>query len=102
MCLNHHAPVIEFWRQNGRKRYRKHITSFVVSEENNRPIAEVKAEAYADEHLKLADPELANSGYSRHVKMGVHMFNGSDLEEAYLQGYEEGRKDKEQNVSDNI
>ena len=73
-----------------------------MSEATKKTVGEVKAEAYADEHLKLADPELASCGYSRHVKMRVHLFDGSDLEEAYLQGYEEGQKDKEQNVTDKV
>lgn len=56
-------------------------------------IAEEKSMAYADKKLKAADPKLAESGYQRHTKMRVNIFSGSDVEEAYQEGYEQGEQD---------
>jgi len=53
------------------------------------------SEEYADRMLKQADPELAACGYQRHTKMGVHIFNGSDLEEAFINGAEWQQKQTE-------
>ncbi len=55
-------------------------------------IVKRKSEEYANEMLRLANPELALSHYSRRRKMGIQMFCGSDLEDAYLRGYEDAGK----------
>ena len=55
--------------------------------------AEELAEKYADRQLEIVDKELSESNYSRYTKMGVHLFEGSDIEEAYLNGYEQAEKD---------
>ena len=41
---------------------------------------------YADKQLEMADPELYATSYSRHTKMGIRVFCGSDIEEAYTDG----------------
>ena len=48
---------------------------------------------YADEQLAIIDKELSESNYSRHTKMGVHIFDGSDIEQAAMDGYEQAEKD---------
>ena len=48
---------------------------------------------YADEQLAIIDKELSETGYSRHTKMGVRIFNGSDIEQAAMEGYEQAEKD---------
>lgn len=55
--------------------------------------AEELSEKYADERLKIVDKELFETGYSRHTKMGVHVFDGSQIEEAFLDGYEQAERD---------
>ena len=41
---------------------------------------------YADKQLEMADPELYATSYSRHTKMGIRVFCGYDIEEAYTDG----------------
>ena len=41
---------------------------------------------YADKQLEIVDPELYATSYSRHTKMGIRVFCGSDIEEAYTDG----------------
>lgn len=55
--------------------------------------AEEKALEYADKKLQRADPELWETGYSRYRKMSVKVMDGSDVEEAYQEGYEQAEKD---------
>lgn len=55
--------------------------------------AEEKAIAYADNKLQIVDPEFAKSSYLRHNKMGVRLFSGDDIEEAYQDGYYQAEKD---------
>ena len=54
-----------------------------------------KARDYADKTLAMADPELANTGYQRHTKMGVNVFSGSDIEVAFDCGYQQALLDIE-------
>ena len=44
------------------------------------------AQEYADGELERVDSEIAQSNYSRHIKMGIHIFSGSDLEDAFITG----------------
>lgn len=44
------------------------------------------AELYADKILEAIDPELADTNYHRHIKMRVRIFDGSHIEDAYLDG----------------
>lgn len=54
--------------------------------------AEEKAIEYADKALEYTDAGLAASGYKRHNKMKVVNMCGYDVENAYLEGYDEGIK----------
>ena len=47
------------------------------------------AELYADKKLEAVDPELSATNYQRHTKMRVRIFDGSDVEEAHLDGMKE-------------
>lgn len=49
-------------------------------------ITQQKSTNYVDEQLAIVDPELSQSNYHRHTKMGVKMFTGSDIEQAYEDG----------------
>lgn len=55
--------------------------------------AEEKAIAYADRKLQVVDPELWETSYTRYRKMCVNVMSGSDVEEAYQDGYEQAEKD---------
>ena len=46
------------------------------------------AEKYADEQLFWADESLAASDYDRYTKMKTSLFNGNDLESAFVKGAE--------------
>lgn len=48
---------------------------------------------YADNKLAIVDKELSETNYHRHTKMGVHIFDGSDIEQAAMDGYEQAEKD---------
>ena len=48
---------------------------------------------YADNKLAIVDKELSETSYHRHTKMGVCIFNGSDIEQAAMDGYEQAEKD---------
>lgn len=48
-------------------------------------ISEMSAQ-YADKQLEMVDPDLAATSYSRHTKMDIRVFCGSDVEEAYEDG----------------
>lgn len=48
---------------------------------------------YADNKLSIVDKELSETSYHRHTKMGIRIFDGSDIEEAAKNGYEQAEKD---------
>lgn len=66
---------------------------------------------YADRQLSIIDKELSETAYARHTKMGIRVFCGSDIEEAFDAGarwqreqtamldmFREGSKWKEQQM----
>lgn len=55
--------------------------------------AEEKAIAYADKKLQVVGPELWATSYTRYRKMSIQVMSGSDVEEAYQEGYEQAEKD---------
>lgn len=55
--------------------------------------AEDLAIKYADNKLQMIDPELWQTRYSRYRKMGIRVMTGSDIEQAYQDGYEQAEKD---------
>ena len=55
--------------------------------------AEELAIEYADKKLQAVAPELWEIGYTRYRKMSVQVMDGSDVEEAYQDGYEQAEKD---------
>lgn len=55
--------------------------------------AEELAKEYADKKLQTVDPELWETGYTRYRKMSIRIMDGSDVEQAYQDGYEQGEKD---------
>ena len=62
--------------------------------------AEEKAIAYADKKLQVVDPELWETSYTRYRKMSVSVMSGCDVEEAYIEGYEQAEKDIALTVKD--
>ena len=56
-------------------------------------LAEEFSIKYADNKLAIVDKELSETSYHRHIKMGVRIFNGSDIEQAAMDGYEQAEKD---------
>lgn len=51
------------------------------------------AEQYADKILALYDEEFAKQTCPRYLKMKVHYCSCDDVEEAYLQGYQQALSD---------
>ena len=54
---------------------------------------ETLAIEYADKKLQTIDPGLWQTGYTRYYKMGFPIMDGSDVEQAYQDGYEQAEKD---------
>lgn len=48
---------------------------------------------YADNKLSIVDKELSETSYHRHTKMGVKIFDGRDIEQAAMDGYEQAEND---------
>ena len=55
--------------------------------------AEELAKEYADKKLQTVDPELWQTGYTRYRKMSIRIMDGSDVEQAFQDGYEKAEKD---------
>ena len=55
--------------------------------------ADKLAEQYADKILALYDEEFAKQNCPRYLKMKVHYCSCDDVEEAYLQGYQQAEQD---------
>ena len=57
---------------------------------------DLKSHSYADAALESKNPMIANTTYKRSVKMSSPCFRGTDIEEAYKEGYRAAWKDKQE------
>ena len=58
---------------------------------------EEQSRQYADNRLAEVDPSLAKTNYKRDIKMNVNIFDGQDIEQAWLDGYNAKSKELENN-----
>ena len=57
-------------------------------------VLDQKSNDYADRQLGIANPQMSQTSYSRHIKMKSPCFTGNDIAQAYEDGYREAWKDK--------